>query len=398
MKSNRQRSMRVLNSKYRRFLQPAVLSLSLLTVMAGAAVSPALGVIAVAFPQAERLTVQFVATLPALVMIPFLFVSSWLVGKFPKRIILLTGLLVYIAGGLGGVVAPGILSLLLSRVILGIGVGLVMPLSTALISDFFEDRERARLMGMSSSSNMLGGFVSLVLSGYLASFHWRYSFLIYLFALPVLVMAWLFIPEPPEHPSPDSHRTRLPFSIYCLAVGMFCLNLVFFALPPTMAFFLKESALGTSREAGTAVACSTLAGFFAGLFLHTTHRLSGKHFLSAMLSLMAIGFFTLHFSLALWMVFGGSFLIGFANRSLYPYVFLKASNSVPGDQTVKAMATLSAMIFLGQFTSPVFLDFMGRAFNDPAIRFSYLMIGIMLCAGVCIFFIKEFFYDSISRE
>ncbi len=387
-----------MNSKYNRSLQPAILSLSLLTVMAGAAVSPALGVIASAFPQAGRLTVQFVATLPALVLIPFLFVSSWLVGKFPKKTILLTGLLVYIAGGLGGAIAPGILSLLLSRVVLGTGVGLVMPFSTALISDFFEDRERARLMGMSSSSNMLGGLVSLILSGYLASFHWRYSFLIYSFAIPVLVMAWRFIPEPPEHPSRGSTTTRLPFSIYRLAAGMFALNLVFFALPPTMAFFLKESALGSSRAAGTAVACSTLAGFFAGLFLHRIRQFSGRHFLSAMLALMAIGFFTLHFSLALWIVFGGSFLIGFANRSLYPYVFLKASNSVSGDQTVRAMATLSSMIFLGQFTSPIFLDFLGRIFNDTSIRLSYLVIGIMLCVAVSIFFIKEFFYDSISTE
>ncbi len=388
----------MLNSKYNRSLQPAVLSLSLLTVMAGAAVSPALGVIAEAFPQAGRLTVQFVATLPALVMIPFLFVSSWLVSHFPKRKILLTGLLIYMAGGLGGAASPGISTLLLSRVVLGTGVGLVMPLSIALIPDFFEGKERAKLMGMSSSSNMLGGLVSLVLSGYLASFHWRYSFLIYLFALPVLVMAWLFIPEPPEHSSHDSHRTRLPFSIYRLAVGMFCLNLVFFALPPTMAFFLKESVLGTSRAAGTAVAFSTLAGFFAGLFLHRTRQFSGRYFLSGMLALMAVGFFTLHWSLALWMVFGGSFLIGFANRSLYPYVFLKASNSVPGKQTVKAMAVLSSMIYLGQFTSPVFLAFLGRIFNDPAIRFSYLVIGIMLCVAVSIFFIKEFFYDSISTE
>lgn len=387
-----------MNLNNQRYLTPAVLSISLLTVMAGAAVSPALGVIAAAFPQAERLTVQFVATLPALVLIPFLFVSSWLVSLFPKKKILITGLVVYITGGLGGFLAPGIMTLLLSRGILGVGVGLVMPLSTTLISDFFADEERAKLMGMSSSSNMLGGLVSLILSGYLASFSWRFSFLIYIFAVPVLIMVWLFIPEPARHPSTNKQVFRLPLAIYRLAAGMFLLNVVFFALPPTMAFFMKESALGTSRAAGTAVACSTLAGFFAGLLLNKTRQLFGKRFLPSMLAFMAMGFLILHFSIALCMVFGGCFLIGFANRSLYPYVFLKASNSVSGNQTVKAMAVLSSMIYLGQFTSPILLAFLGKIFGNPTIRFSYLCMGILLSVSVFLFFIKRCYFSIVSEE
>ena len=50
----------------RKSLLYSILSLSLLTVMAGAAVAPALGVIAKAFPGASQLAVQLIISMPSL--------------------------------------------------------------------------------------------------------------------------------------------------------------------------------------------------------------------------------------------------------------------------------------------------------------------------------------------
>ena len=59
-----------------------ILSMSLLTVMAGAAIAPALGIIKAHFSQANDLLVQLIVSMPALLIILtnlfFLAISRWL--------------------------------------------------------------------------------------------------------------------------------------------------------------------------------------------------------------------------------------------------------------------------------------------------------------------------------
>lgn len=358
-------------------LELTVLSLSLLTIMAGAAVSPALGEIADHFSSADRLMVQMVVSLPALVIIPSLALAHFLTLHFPKKRVLLAGLLIYIAGGTGGGLADNIFLLLCFRSILGLGVGLVMPFSTALISDLFEGEERGRLMGLSSSSNMIGGMVALLSSGMLASISWRLPFMIYAFALPVFLMNYRYLPEPPEHEEPGM-KERLPARVYWLALGMFFLNLSFYILPLSMAMFIKENSMGNPGISGLAIAFATLAGFLSGMQFQRVRKMMGILHVPAMLALMSTGFFLLHFSSFIFMVFAGTACVGFANRSLYPLVFLKATSGIDRARSVKVTGTLSAMIYLGQFLSPIFIATLGDLFGNTSLRFNYLLVGVIL--------------------
>jgi len=71
------------------------------TVMAGAAISPALGLIAEAFPDASETVIKFILTAPSIMIIPFSFLSSYLTTKLTKRTIILMGLIIYLIGGVG---------------------------------------------------------------------------------------------------------------------------------------------------------------------------------------------------------------------------------------------------------------------------------------------------------
>ena len=78
-----------------------ILSMSLLTVMAGAAIAPALGIIKAHFSEADDLLVQLIVSMPALLIIItnlfFLSISRWL----RTRAIATMGLLLYVAAGAG---------------------------------------------------------------------------------------------------------------------------------------------------------------------------------------------------------------------------------------------------------------------------------------------------------
>src|SRR5690625_7558174 len=111
----------------RQMLKPTIISIAMATVMAGAAISPALGLIAAHFSDADPVMIKLVLTAPSLTVIPFSFISSYLTRKISKRMIVLIGITIYIATGVGAQLAESIGVLLAFRFVLGVGVGLVMP-------------------------------------------------------------------------------------------------------------------------------------------------------------------------------------------------------------------------------------------------------------------------------
>ncbi|WP_367946480.1 MFS transporter [Virgibacillus halodenitrificans] len=123
-------------------LKPTIISISMATVMAGAAISPALGLIAEAFPDASETMIKLILTAPSIMIIPFSFLSSYLTSKITKRTIIMIGLVIYLIGGVGAQLMSTIELLLAFRLFLGAGVGLVMPLSMSLINDYFKGSER----------------------------------------------------------------------------------------------------------------------------------------------------------------------------------------------------------------------------------------------------------------
>lgn len=139
----------------RKMLAPSILSLSLLTVMAGAAVAPALGVIRDHFSDSSPMFIQMIISIPALFIVITSFCFPALCRIFRSRTLVLTGLLFYTAGGVAAGVCGSIALLLITRALVGIGVGIIMPLSTGLLSFYFSPQRQEALMGYSSAMNQM---------------------------------------------------------------------------------------------------------------------------------------------------------------------------------------------------------------------------------------------------
>lgn len=153
--------------KHRRWkLICAILSLSLLTVMAGAAVAPALGLIQAYYADTDRSLVQMIVSMPALFIAGTnLFLFKPLCKRFRARTLLIFGLLLYTVFGCLAGLFSNILMILVCRALVGIGVGIIMPLSTGLLSFYFTRDKQGPLMGYSSALNMLGGVVATLIAG-----------------------------------------------------------------------------------------------------------------------------------------------------------------------------------------------------------------------------------------
>lgn len=368
-------------------LKLTVLSLSLLTLMSTSAVSPALGEISDYFCFAEESLIRLIPVIHAITIVPTIFFVGRLARVFSGKSLLIFGLLVFTLSGTAGGFVSNVYALLLTRIFMGFGLGLVIPFSTALISDFFEGDEKTRLMGLSSSLNMLGGMIALLVAGQLAFLSWRLPFLIYTFGIPVLIMTIRFLPNLTVN---DTEGATIPTSprgsILPIVLSMFIFNLIFFILTPTMAFYLRHNSLGDSRITGMVIASANIGGFLAGIFLPQTRKALGKYFIPTVLFSTGMGFFLLSKATLISVVFLGTVIIGFANRSIYPLFFLKVTENASPSESIRGTSLLSTMIYLGQFMAPLFQQFVGVAFKRPDIRFLYIFVALLSMAASLPFF------------
>src|SRR5688500_16106606 len=228
-----------------KMLKPTIISISMATVMAGAAISPALGLIAKAFPDASPTMIKLILTAPSIIIIPFSFLSCYLTSKMTKRTIILIGLIIYLIGGVGPQFVSSIEMLIGLRLFLGAGVGLVMPLSMSLINDYFKGKERTQMMGYNSAFSNFGGIITMLLAGWLATFGWRIPFNVYFLGLVIFILIFFFLPKGEiQQPDATKKKSRLPIAAIGYSLAMGGIMLAYYSISTNIALFLEQNEIG----------------------------------------------------------------------------------------------------------------------------------------------------------
>lgn len=368
-----------------KMLKPTIISISMATVMAGAAISPALGLIAKTFPEASPTMIKLILTAPSIMIIPFSFLSSYLTSKLTKRMIIMIGLVIYLIGGIGPQLVPTIELLLALRLVLGAGVGLVMPLSMSLINDYYTGKERTQMMGYNSAFSNFGGIVTMLLAGWLATFGWRTPFNVYFLGLIIFIMIFFFLPKGEIQKAPQhKQKSKLPLAVYGYALAMGGIMLAYYSIATNIALYLEQNNLGGATLAGTVVSFTTVGGMITSLLLVKIELVFKRFTIPVMLFGMGSAFLILTFTNSVPLVILGVCLIGFGQGSLFPIIVLKALDRVGLHHSDRAVAMTSSFTFLGQFLSPVVLDGVGKIANNDTIRFQYGILSICIMVIVLV--------------
>ena len=330
-----------------------ILSISLLTVMAGAAIAPALGVISAHFAGRNPLLIQLIVSLPALFIILTNLVFPWLCRLMKTRTLALTGLALYVISGAGAFFVDNIWVLLAFRALMGVSVGMIMPLSTGLLAYYFPPEEQAGLMGLSAAMNQMGGVVATFLAGMLAGISWNYAFLVYLLGLIAIILVAAFLPN-----ERLSGRGGVSLSLlkrfHPSVVGMFLVMILFFIYPTNFAL----TASGTLSEMGITL---TMVGLDVVAFLvGLCFGFLMKRFAAQMKYIAPLGFAAGYLCLAVgdslvWLLLGSAF-IGIANGIGVPYLNTIGSVKAGKEAATTVMPLLSAALYLGQFLSPLIVS------------------------------------------
>lgn len=331
-----------------------ILSISLLTVMAGAAMAPALWAVNAHFTGKPDLLIQFIVSLPALFIIVTNLCFPLLCRVAKTKSIAVAGLVLYIVSGTGAFFLEDISAILILRALLGVSVGMIMPLSTGLLSYYFPPEDQSRLMGLCAAMNQIGGVIATLIAGVLAKVGWNYAFLVYSMGLFVLVLVLLFLPnerlDAPKGSGGFIHNLK---RFYPSVLGMLLLMICFFIFPTNFsAVCVKTTNLDPIAVTVIMVALDVVAALVGVVFggMMRLFRLSVKYFAPIF---FLLGYLCFALSQSLPSLLAGCLFIGIATGIGVPYLNTIASIKAGQDAATTVMPLLSAALYAGQFLSPL---------------------------------------------
>ena len=136
----------------------------------------------------------------------FQIVSGWLVDRFPVNWVLALGILLWSAATFGTGLVSGFKSLLVMRLILGIGESVAYPSYSKIISRHFSESQRGRANSLISAGQASGPAVGTLLGGMLlAHAGWRLFFVVFGVASSLWLLPWLkFLRKPMPTAQPNT--------------------------------------------------------------------------------------------------------------------------------------------------------------------------------------------------
>lgn len=368
------------NEKYSKMLIPSILSVSLLTIMAPTAISPALAAIKEAFPDISDTQAKLVLTLPTLVMMPIGLFSAKLTARIDKKKLLLTGMVLFLVFGVAGGLVSNFRLLLLMRVFFGLGLGIMTPLSTSLIFDFAPDTgKRSKLLGIQGASNQLGGLIFMSLSGILASISWRYSFLTYAFVIVSIVLTSLFMPSIPPYKTgaaSNAVERKMSKKIFILAFFALMIFSCYFVINTDLALFMDVEHIGNARECGYALSLMRIPAIVAGILLAWIMRNLKDWTMPFATVIMAAGYLVIAYADSYGILMLGCLIVGLGGGFALPPISLYLPRIVTPRQRTLGVAIIMSVAQLGQFISPYYINIFVSGGTGESLRMRFVVSAI----------------------
>ena len=313
----------------------AIWSVSAIASLPGLAVSPILGDLNKVFPKVTDLEIQMLTSLPSLLIIPFVLLSGKLSEGRDKLKILIVGLSIFFLSGVACLFARSMAWLIVISCILGVGAGMVIPLSTGLIVDYFTGDSRVRQLGYSSAINNLTLVVATAVTGYLAEVNWHLPFLVY--TLPGISLALSFFlrrsrstPEP-EQSIQMRHKRIDRGKLVGLMLFYFFATYAVLAIAFYASFLVDDYKISSSFS-GVLISLFFLAIMLPGLFIDRIIRALKQNVNLVSLGLVCAGLLCVGIFRDKTMLVVGALLTGFGYGVIQPVIYDKAATiAPPGD-------------------------------------------------------------------
>lgn len=389
-------------------------SISALNALPGLAVSPILGKLSAIFPHSTELDIQMLSSLPSLLIIPFIILSGKLTEKVNNIFLLQVGLVIFSLSGILYLVSTKMWQLIAVSALLGVGSGLIVPLSTGLISRFFTGAYRTKQFGLSSAITNVTLVLATVLTGYLAEVNWHLPFVVYLFPLISIVLSFYLKKNISPYPavSPQAAQSRTETDINCsfdksgiqirhliqimlfYGLATYLVIIISFNLP----FLMKEYHF-TSGNSGLMISLFFLAIMAPGFVLNQIVSYFGKKTKFACMLSIAAGMALILVSRTEWLIGLGCILAGLGYGIIQPIAYDKTTRTAIPAKVTLALAFVMAMNYLAILLCPFIINVFKDMFHIGTQQFAFIFNMVIALAAAAWAYVKQdsfLFNDSFK--
>ena len=376
-------------------------SVSALTSLPGLAVSPISEKLLTVFSGATELDIQMLTTLPSLLIIPFILIAGYLSEKVGYIRLLYSGLVLFLLSGALYFFCTDIKQLIVVSAMLGIGAGMIIPLSTALVSKFFKDEERTRQYGYISAITNITLVVATALTGWLADIQWRLPFLVYLLPLfsimlvPAIRRSENTIARDRDEDG-NSGSGAIEYGILSEYMLYYLLiTCLVMAVDINLPFLLGEHGYD-SATSGVVIALFFLAMMLPGLFLNRILVVvKGKVLLLSMLLIM-LGLADIFLDSSLASVIIGSIAAGVGYGIAQPYIYDRTASLASGKRVTYALALVMTMNYVAIVIAPFVTEYLQKYTGLKGNAAPFLINAVIAAVALVYMLLRRLFVkDSV---
>ena len=332
--------------------------------------------------------VELLVSVPSLSVVAMLLLNPFVDKWLNDRQLIMTGLILLSSAGIFPFFVQWYPLVLLSRLVFGMGIGLINAKAISIISQRYQGKERIQMLGIRGSVELIGGASCSLLVGQLLKIHWTLAFLIYGFGFIILAMYLLFVPpmEQIEKKEIQKSKQGLNKKDFAMILGMallsgfvICINSSISLRVPLFQVDGKtivggESALVLSLEQGIGIAAGLS---FASLLAHIKNRLLPMALLCLSICLFGIALANNLLTLIL-----SSVGVGFFYSIILTFIFHRLSECIARNLLNKATAYVLLGCNLGSAVSPYVLKLLALVSSSFSwIFLAYAIVSFLLFLG-----------------
>jgi MFS family permease len=370
-------------SHYGWAMKCSLLSISMLLTSYNA-IAGAMPALIKQFPEQSRTNVELLTTAPTCAMIVMIIVSGLLAKSVSDRTLVVTGISIATVFG----IIPFFLTnnfwlIMASRIGLGIGLGLINSLAVSLIGKYFSGEERATLMGFRSAFVALGQATLTLIAGFLLNFGWHGPFLLYILAIPVLILFVVFVPKEPLERTSDAvsdpgDKQRVNAPVLAITAFLFFTVTMYSGVTVRLSSVITASGFGTMQQASTLLSVMVFCGMLMGFVFGKVHRLLKRQTLTLGVVFLTAACFLIYFAPNFPVLCVGALLAGLAYPTMIAYCFNKINEVCPPHSLNLCTSVVLVGCNLSIFTAPYMLKLAAMLISSEELQSPFLVYGIAL--------------------
>jgi MFS family permease len=367
-----------------------VAALSIIILQYGTSLTtPALGAMALAFPDVSQEMIKQVQSLPSLIAIPAAFLCAVFERFMSKRTMILLAAGCTFAGILPAIFSESFNFILFTRVIFGFGRGMVFTMASSYIADLFSGETRDKIMGWKTTVGSVSGSLFQLLGGALAIISWTYSFAAFLVLLPVILLLFFKLPEPDVKPVPLKETGgKLPLSttMWFITIVIIFFQICQFSFMTNMAIVIATEKIANPGVTGAVMTTFTIGmAIGAAIYGSFTKKVLKNLTLGVSVALLGIAFLILVNTNDIQMFFVAAFIYGLGFGTFNPDIILTIVKSVPKTSATMALSIFVAFQNFGQFLSPIVLALITGWLGIEGSKAGWTVAGpTLLVAGIVV--------------